>query len=59
MTPSQQCKDAGLDSLAHLTRLSPVPERTLCHWFKHKPEWFQMAINDALVKGGRLNNIRQ
>lgn len=50
MTPSQQCKDSGLDGLSHLVRLSKVPERTLIDWFHHRQDRFKLAIDGALFR---------
>lgn len=51
--PSKQCRQAGLKSLAQLVQESPVPKSTLLDWARHKPAYFQMAINDVLY---RINN---
>lgn len=44
MTPSQQCKQAGLKSLAEVSRLTKVCQPTLYNWFKNKPELFNVVI---------------
>jgi len=50
MTPSEQCKQAGLSSLAELSRLTGRPVRTLEHWHKETPEFFQIVLDGALVR---------
>ena len=44
MTPSDQAKVAGLDSLAQVSRISGVQLRTLINWHKHKPQLFQVVV---------------
>ena len=44
MTPSQQCKDAGLKSLAELSRATKTSEQTLINWSRNKPELFKAAV---------------
>lgn len=48
MTPSEQCKSSGLESLAQLVRLSGVPKRTLLDWHKHNQVKFTLAIDAVL-----------
>ena len=51
MTPSKKAKQAGLTSLAELSKISHVPTRTLQDWFNNYPERFEFACNGAaLVK---------
>lgn len=50
MTPSQQCKQAGLKSLAELVRTSGVSEQTLINWHKNKPVLFELLIHGAVFK---------
>jgi len=50
MTPSEQCKQAGLDSLAELQRLTGTPQRTLIDWHRTNPDRFKMAIDAALYR---------
>lgn len=50
MTPSQQCKQAGLKSLKELILLSEVSEQTLINWHKNKPVLFELLICGALYK---------
>lgn len=49
MTPSQQCKQAGLKSLAELVRITDVSEQTLINWHKNKPKLFKVVIAGAVV----------
>lgn len=49
MTPSQQCKQAGLKSLAELARLSDVSEQTLINWHKHKPRLFKIVLYGSIM----------
>lgn len=51
MTPSKQVKQAGLSSLAELSRMSHVPVTTLRDWHKTQPERFKFLCRAAwLVK---------
>jgi len=47
MTPSEQCKQAGLKSLAELVRMSDVSEQTLINWHKNKPKLFALVVAGA------------
>lgn len=49
MTPSEQCKQAGLKSLAELVRISEVSEQTLINWHKNKPRLFTVVVAGAAV----------
>jgi hypothetical protein len=44
MTPSEQCKQAGLKSLAEAVKISSVSERTLINWQKNKPQLFNVVL---------------
>lgn len=44
MKPSEQCKQAGLYSLADVVRASGVSEQTLIRWHKQKPKLFAIVI---------------
>jgi len=44
MTPSQQAKRAGLDSLAQVSRITGVAVSTLKDWHKHKPKLFAVVL---------------
>lgn len=48
MTPSKQCKAAGLKSLAELVRISGVSEQTLINWSRNKPRLFEIVIAGSL-----------
>ena len=49
MKPHEQCKEAGLKSLAELTKISNVCKDTLIHWSKHKPKLFSIVILGSKV----------
>ena len=49
MTPSEQCKAAGLTSLAEMSRISGVSVQTLCNWHKDKPALFATVVAGAVV----------
>ena len=49
MTPSEQCKAAGLKSLAELVRISGVSEQTLINWSKSKSRLFSVVVAGAVV----------
>jgi len=40
MTPSQQAKSLGCESLAQIVRQTKQSAQTLTNWHKHKPELF-------------------
>lgn len=49
MTPSEQCKAAGLKSLAELAKISGVSVQTLINWHKDKPALFATVVAGAVV----------
>jgi len=49
MTPSEQCKAAGLKSLAELAKISGASTRTLINWHRDKPELFATVLAGAVV----------
>jgi len=49
MTPSEQCKQAGLKSLAELAKISGVSVQTLINWHRDKPALFAVAVAGAVV----------
>jgi hypothetical protein len=49
MTPSEQCKAAGLKSLAELAKISEVSVQTLINWHKDKPALFATVVAGAVV----------
>jgi len=48
MTPSEQCKQAGLKNLNELSELTTVSVRTLQNWHENKPMLFEVVIYGAL-----------
>jgi len=48
MTPSEQCKTAGLASLSELSRISHTSPQTLSNWSKHKQELFKVVLAGAV-----------
>lgn len=49
MTPSKQCKAAGLSSLAELSGITGKAVSTLRYWHKHDPVLFQIVLLGAVV----------
>jgi hypothetical protein len=47
MTPSEQCRNAGLASLSELSRISGVSIQTLRNWHKNKPVLFALVVAGA------------
>ena len=57
MTPSEQCKDAGLKSLADLVKISDVSEQTLINCPRDKPKLFKLVLAGAVLeKNGLVHN---
>jgi len=50
MTPSEQCKAAGLDSLAELSRISGQQKQKLIRWHKNQPFLFESVLMLAVFK---------
>lgn len=48
MTPSQQCKGAGLKSLAELVLITKESKQTLINWHKNKPVLFHLVVLGAV-----------
>ncbi len=44
MTPSEQAKKAGLESLAEVSRISSVKLQTLHNWHRNKPRLFRIVL---------------
>jgi len=44
MKPHEQCKAAGLSSLAELSEITTVSTRTLINWSKNKKTLFKMIV---------------
>jgi len=49
MTPSEQCKKAGLKSLAQLVRITGESKQTLINWHRNKPQLFKVVIAGAVM----------
>lgn len=49
MTPSEQCKVAGLKSLSELSKISGVSVQTLINWHRNKKELFAIVVAGAVV----------
>lgn len=49
MTPSEQCKAAGLKGLAELVKISGASVQTLINWSKDKPMLFAAVVAGAVV----------
>jgi len=49
MTPSEQCKQAGLKSLTELAAMVRKPTQTLRNWHRDSPELFGIVIAGAVV----------
>jgi len=49
MTPSEQCKAAGLKSLAELAEMVRKPPQTLRNWHRDAPELFAVVVAGAVV----------
>lgn len=56
MTPSQQCKHYGLDSLQELAILTGQSVQTLINWSKSKPEFFRIVIFGSIAKKLKVFN---
>jgi hypothetical protein len=48
MKPHEQCKAAGLDSLAELSKITGVSVNTLINWHKNKPKLFEAVLYGAV-----------
>lgn len=57
MTPSEQCKAAGLNSLAQLSRISGVSVQTLINWHRNKPRLFAVVVAGAVVLSKLPSNV--
>lgn len=57
MTPSEQCKAAGLKSLAQLSIISGISQRTLINWHKKKPNKFHLLIIECRDIKNEKNRI--
>lgn len=54
MKPSEECKQAGLKSLAELSRISGESVQTLNNWHKNKPFRFEAMLTLAVILKGML-----
>lgn len=43
-SPSQQCKAAGLPSLAYVCKVAQVHPDTATRWFHNKPSLFRVVV---------------
>lgn len=57
VTPSEQCKTAGLFSLAELSRISGVSVQTLINWSRNKPKVFEIVILGAVAKKTHIADV--
>jgi len=56
MTPSQQCKAAGLKSLAQVSQMTGKSVQTLINWSRDSPELFEVVIAGcAAIFSGQKN----
>ncbi|MBL1293054.1 MAG: hypothetical protein COB61_004195 [Thiotrichales bacterium] len=53
ITPSKQCKKAGLKSLAELVNATATSEQTLINWHKNKPKLFAVVVAGAVALRGQ------
>jgi len=49
VTPSQQCKSAGLKSLSEVTEKTNVSPQTLSNWHRDKPELFRVVLYGCVM----------
>lgn len=49
MTAAEQCKAAGLKSLAELSKMVCKPPQTLRNWHRDAPELFAIVVAGAVV----------
>jgi hypothetical protein len=50
MTPSEQCKKAGLKSLAELSQITDTSVQTLINWHRDKPALFDAVLIGSAKK---------
>jgi hypothetical protein len=50
MTPSEQCKAAGLKSLAELARLTGESKENLINWHRDRPRRFELIIKGVMAE---------
>lgn len=49
MTPSEQCKSAGLRSLAELSRITGCSVQLLINWHRERPKLFDVVVAGAVA----------
>jgi len=49
-TLEEQLETIGARSVSELSRMTPVPYKTLNAWKVTRPEWFQMVVDYAAAK---------
>lgn len=49
MSPSEQSKEAGLDSFVEMVRITGMSDSTLRHWHKNKPHQFSCVLAGAVA----------
>ena len=54
VTPSQQCKMAGLRSLAELVEATATSEQTLINWQRNKPKLFAVVVAAEALQSARI-----
>ena len=54
MTPAQQARALGLDSLSQVTRLTGVSPQTLANWHKHKSKLFKVVLMGCVVEARQI-----
>jgi len=54
MTASEQAKEAGLKSLAEVTRLTGVSKETLSNWQRNKPKLFDVVLKGCLAEKSQM-----
>ena len=47
MTPSEECKAAGLKSLAHLAEITGRTSATLINWHRDDHDFFKIVLRGA------------
>ena len=50
LSPSEQCKAAGLDSLAEFSRISGESVTNLVNWHKKYPIRFRLLLDGAVIE---------
>lgn len=53
LTPSEQCKSAGIKSLNQLSEITSVSRQTLINWHRDKPQLFTVVVSGAAVIKGK------